>query len=295
MKPSPFFSIVIPTYNRADCLVENLSALLRQSFESYEIVVVDDGSTDNTEAVVMSLSSPRIRYFKTENSERSHARNFGMRVASGQYINYFDSDDVMYDNRLETVYNFIVERQMPDVLFTHYDFVDSNKKQIGTVSRYYQSFTDDLLFNNFLACGSVFLKRMVARNFNFNEDRRLITAEDWELWLRVHTTHEFVECKASTFAIRQHEQRSLAQISANRIEERDGFFASLVLHNKNFENSFGRMRQHLFVADRYTFIALSYAIIGSKKLAGRFLIKALNSTVRVVGRRRFWGVIKNML
>jgi glycosyltransferase involved in cell wall biosynthesis len=292
---APFFSIIVPTYNRAHCLVDNLTSIINQTFESFEIIVVDDGSTDHTEQVVLGISNNKTRYFKTKNRERSHARNYGLKMASGLYVNYFDSDDIMYVNRLKTVSDFLSENGMPDIMFTHYDFVDENHNVINKMERVYKSFTKDILFNNFLATGSVFLKREIAAEFPFHEDRKIITAEDWELWLRVHAEYEFAECRKATFAILQHSQRSLSTITAKRIEERDSYFASLVKSNPKFASKYTKQVQNLFIADRYTFIALTLAQNGFWLPSACNLMKSLVSSLFVLKRRRFWGTIKTIV
>ncbi|MCS6985063.1 MAG: glycosyltransferase family 2 protein, partial [Leptospiraceae bacterium] len=80
----PFFSVILPTYNRASWLPRSIQSVLDQKFQDFELIIVDDGSTDNTREVVAHFSDPRIKYYYKENQERSAARNFGIRKASGQ-------------------------------------------------------------------------------------------------------------------------------------------------------------------------------------------------------------------
>lgn len=295
MDPQPYFSIVIPTYNRAAILAESLKGILQQTFQSYEVLIVDDGSTDHTQATVEEFTDSRIKYFKTENRERSHARNYGAMHARGLYVNYFDSDDVMYPDRLRVAYDFINAHAEPTVFFTHYDFVNERNEKIGRMERHFKSFTKDILFNNFLAANSVFIKREIALLFPFHDDRRLITAEDWELWLRVHSVYDFLESSQSTFAIRQHEGRSLATIPAARVMERDTYFAFQVDHNPSLHKKFGTAAVRLFKADRFTFIALTWVQEGKKRLATKFLFRAFTTSLRVLIRRRFWAVLKKLI
>jgi len=89
---SPFFSIVIPTYNRAHLIVDTLESIRKQTFTDYEVIIVDDGSTDNTSEVVQAyISTYQLQgnwtYYKKENAERAAARNFGTRKAKGKFIN----------------------------------------------------------------------------------------------------------------------------------------------------------------------------------------------------------------
>ena len=89
-----FFSIVIPTYNRAKFIDKAIASLLNQKYEDFEVIVVDDGSTDNTEEVVKSFNNNKVKYYKKENQERGAARNYGAKLAKGEYINFFDSGPI---------------------------------------------------------------------------------------------------------------------------------------------------------------------------------------------------------
>jgi glycosyltransferase involved in cell wall biosynthesis len=290
----PFFSIIIPVYNRVDFIAKTIYDALDQTFQDFEIIIIDDGSEDATEREIQKISDKRVRYFKTKNRERSHARNYGLKQAKGKYINYFDSDDMMYPNRLQTVYNFIESNSEPDVLYTHYDFINEKGEKIGRMNRHYESFTKDILYNNFLATDAVFLKKGVATQFPFDENRQIITAEDWELWLRMHTTHNFKECAISTFAMMQHDERSLNSISASRIEERDLYFSKMIRKNRALEEKYGESAIRLFMADRYTFIALSMCENGDYLKAIHYWTKSLITSFYVIRRKRFWAVIKKI-
>ena len=89
---SILFSIIVPTYNRAKLVAKTLKTLQGQLYDNYEIIVIDDGSTDDTESVVQAFSDSKIIYIKKNNGERAAARNFGATVAKGTYINFFDSE-----------------------------------------------------------------------------------------------------------------------------------------------------------------------------------------------------------
>ena len=102
-----FFSIIIPTYNRAHLIVATINTVLAQTFTDYELLIIDDGSTDNTTAIITTLNSPKINYIKTENYGVAHARNTGIKAAKGQYIGFLDSDDSMETHHLHTAYDNI--------------------------------------------------------------------------------------------------------------------------------------------------------------------------------------------
>lgn len=291
----PFFSIIVPTYNRADAMRKLIESLNNQTFKDYEVIIVDDGSTDNTSEELSPLLGESIRFFSIQNHERAYARNYGLLQAKGEYINYFDSDDRFINERLDVIFKFIQTKNYPNVLFSHYYFENENGEIIGEMKRYFSKFEDDIVFNNFLATGSVFLKREVALRNKFHENRDLITAEDWELWLRISSHYAFEECLIKTFAIVQHPNRSLRNISSKRIEIRDSYFAQLVKSNVDLINHYGASKISLFRADRYTFIALAYMIDRQLVLGMKYLFIALMCSWRVFGRKRFWGVIKNLI
>ena len=98
---TPLFSIIIPTYNRAALIAKTLDTVLTQTLYSYEVLIIDDGSTDNTEAIVQPYLDDKVKYYKKENAERAAARNYGTRLAKGAYVNLFDSDDCMFPYHLE--------------------------------------------------------------------------------------------------------------------------------------------------------------------------------------------------
>ncbi len=97
----PRFSIVIPTYNRSASVLDTLQSCFDQTFSDFEVVVVDDGSSDDTRDVLADIEDPRLRVIHQENAGPAAARNNGMRVANGQYIAFLDSDDRWYPSFLE--------------------------------------------------------------------------------------------------------------------------------------------------------------------------------------------------
>lgn len=97
----PVFSIVIPAYNRADIIEKSIQSVLTQEFQDFEIIVVDDGSKDNTVDVVKSISDSRIRLITQQNGGASRARNRGVEEARGKYIAFLDSDDVFLPHHLK--------------------------------------------------------------------------------------------------------------------------------------------------------------------------------------------------
>src|SRR5258705_128554 len=103
MENAPVFSVIIPTYNRTEFMTRTIQSVLDQTFKSFEIIIVDDGSTDNTETILQPLiqQHSNISYFKKKNEERGAARNFGIMRAKGNYVTFLDSDDIFYPGHLQ--------------------------------------------------------------------------------------------------------------------------------------------------------------------------------------------------
>lgn len=127
----PMVSVVIPTYNRAAKCTESVTSILNQTFNDYEIIVVDDGSTDGTKEALSSAFGDRIRYFRQNNAGASVARNQGILEATGEFISFCDSDDVFMPTHLEELVSFL--RAFPELGFVFADLEMFN--EAGTILR----------------------------------------------------------------------------------------------------------------------------------------------------------------
>lgn len=290
----PFFSVIIPTYNRAHLIGRTVTTILKQPFPEFEVIVVDDGSLDNTSEVIQNIKDRRLYYVRTSNGERGRARNIGASLAKGKYINFFDSDDVFL-LQFSKLYSFIIENNFPPVIYGRLEIKNLEKGHISSPNKPYDDFTKNLLFDNFLACGSVFSKRKIIQKYPFNEERKLSSAEDWELWLRIHTEYKFIKFDEVFFRIVEHSQRSLASLTAKKIEQRDVFFAKLINSSAAIQEKYGKRAINLFSADRYTFIALVYLLEGDKRSGFKFWFKSFVTSIEVTKRRRFWAVLKKFI
>jgi glycosyltransferase involved in cell wall biosynthesis len=105
----PYFSIVIPVFNKEKFVPKTLESVLGQSFADFEIIIVNDGSTDESEARILEFTDNRIKYFSKKNEGVAVARNFGIEKASSDFICFLDADDYWYPNFLETMHHFIAE------------------------------------------------------------------------------------------------------------------------------------------------------------------------------------------
>lgn len=131
----PKVSVIVPVYNVEKWLTRCLNSILSQDFDSFEVLLVDDGSTDNSAKVCKAFSSSdsRIKYFYKENGGLSDARNYGIRKAKGTYIVFIDSDDYIKKDYLFSLYNSITKTNS-EVAICGFDWVDENDNILYNVS-----------------------------------------------------------------------------------------------------------------------------------------------------------------
>ena len=110
-------SIIIPLYNKQDCIKRTIYSVIRQDFEDFEIVVVDDGSTDSSGKVVNEIPDERVKYFHKDNQGVSAARNFGLSLAKGEWVLFLDADDVLKEHALSVFKAAVIENPMLKFLF----------------------------------------------------------------------------------------------------------------------------------------------------------------------------------
>lgn len=130
---NPIVTVIIPTYNGSRWLPEAISSVRSQSFQDYEIIIVDDGSTESIATQIPD--DPRIIYVHQENSGTSNARNRGLQMARGEYIAFLDHDDKWKENKLEKQVNLIKRHEEIGLLFCDYESFSSNPKRPNGFSR----------------------------------------------------------------------------------------------------------------------------------------------------------------
>ncbi len=184
-------SIVIPTYNRSEELKRALESILSQTYKNWEVIVVDNNSTDGTDAMMESLNDQRIRLLKINNNGVIAAsRNLGIDASSGEWIAFLDSDDWWYSNKLEKVMCYCSSGH--DVCYHDLKIMSSQRK----LSLYQKKmsgyqvkkpvFNDLIQLGNALSNSSVVVRAALIKQIGgLCEDRKLIASEDYECWIRL--------------------------------------------------------------------------------------------------------------
>ena len=214
----PFFSVIIPTYNRASMLREALDSVFAQTFTDYEVIVVDDGSTDDTPAIVARYED-RVRFFRQENSGPGAARNLGIQNVSGEYVTFLDSDDLWFPWTLATFKRAIEQEATPALVSGTSVRIKDDQPALQREG----PFRSDSFQNLLVACDgnnlpiggtpSVAIRsEVVKRHQGFCA--LPINAEDLDLWLRLGEEQGFVRLLSPhVFAQRAHLGNVTNQIS----------------------------------------------------------------------------------
>jgi glycosyltransferase involved in cell wall biosynthesis len=197
-------SICIPTYNRKDYLKETLDSILVQTYKDYEIVIVDDGSTDGTEDMLKQLGFP-VTYHWQENGGDAAARNKLIELARGQYISFIDSDDLLLPDAIEKLVRIMQTEDEDVIAYGSYLRIDQNGKVYGRCKRklYSGNITKYLFQTVFVhSCGSMFPKKILKDSTVF--DTSLKVCSDYDFWLRLSMKYRFVALPEPTFKRRRH-------------------------------------------------------------------------------------------
>jgi glycosyltransferase involved in cell wall biosynthesis len=172
----PYFSVIIPTYNNADRLPEAVNSILNQDFEGWELIIIDDGSEDNTEEILTPfLADNRIIYYKQVNKGVTSARNAGAKRASGDYITFLDSDDKVTSNWLSDFFELSESSDSSGYLSCGY-YRNGNRSYPKTVPG-----ISDFKYSSL--AGSFAIKREVFENIG-GYDATLKQSENWEMTAR---------------------------------------------------------------------------------------------------------------
>lgn len=294
MDNMPFFSIVIPTYNRAHLISKTLDSVLAQDFQDFEIIIVDDGSTDATELVVQPYLNERVHYYKKTNEERAVARNFGTKKAQGEYICWFDSDDIMKPIHLSHAYHLIQTNKEANVLVLSHYISNPDLDIIETVT--IPNNPNKIIYKgNIFSCNAVFVKKETALFNQFNEIRALSVSEDYELWLRLASQYNIISSPIPTSYIIQHEERSVNTMKDNtKLINRFSIFLNIINQNPQVVRFLGSKYAY-FKMKNYLILSADLAYFGFKKDAIRFLFKAIKETPFALINKSFWASLKHIL
>jgi glycosyltransferase involved in cell wall biosynthesis len=192
--PKPLISVIIPTYNSAAFVPQAIESVRQQTYEYFEIIVIDDGSTDHTEAVLQPYLNS-IRYFKKSNGGPSAARNLGIAKARGEFIAFQDADDLWLPEKLQVQMDYLATH--PEIAVVYTDLIQFNHQgQVSfSLTERYGAIPSGYIFEELLVNHAVTLSSVIVRRSCIDEvggfDESLIGAEDYNFYLRMARRFQF--------------------------------------------------------------------------------------------------------
>lgn len=209
LNPGPFFSIVLPTYNRANFVSKAIQSVIDQKYPNWELLIIDDGSTDNTKEVIESFKDERIKYHWQENAERSAARNMGIELSSGNFICFLDSDDYFLPKKLSKL-KVVIDNAYNKNIFYIDNLLkedDGEKIQLNNLRN-----PEDYTKTEWIIASTIFSQQVCSSREVFQKyrfDTRFRIGEDMELWIRIAGEFPFVQIDSYQTVIVEHADRSI--------------------------------------------------------------------------------------
>ncbi|MGB3655167.1 MAG: glycosyltransferase [Rivularia sp. (in: cyanobacteria)] len=199
----PCCSIIIPAYNAIKYLPETLESVLKQTFTEFEVLIINDGSSDNIVEWFGNVTDPRVKLTSQQNQGVSAARNTGIAEAKGEYIAFIDADDLWEATKLEKQLQCLKNNPSLGLVHTAMTLIDEEGKSLG------RTFTSNvegdalkpLLEQNTIVTSSVIVRHSCLE---VGFDNNLTSSEDWELWVRIASRYPFAFIKEPLVYYRQH-------------------------------------------------------------------------------------------
>lgn len=263
-------SVIIPTYNRAAMVKEAIQSVLDQTYTDYEVIVVDDGSTDNTRDAVVGVSDKLI-YVYQENHGPSSARNHGIRLARGKYIAFLDSDDLFLPAKLEKQVAYMEKN--PEVLLSHtsYERVNADGRYIESVrsGTFSGHVYPEIIRGCPIAMPTVMVRRQsTGQDLRFEEN--VFPGEDIILWTRLARESSVLGIDEPLARVRIHE----SNVALNPEAQIVGLI-NIIEYTVRRQPDFSPMVRRGLLSSGYLMIALNYLRKSEKRQFVRFLMLAL--------------------
>lgn len=213
---APLVSVLIPTYNRADYLPAALQSVLQQSFTDLEVIIVDDGSIDQTHQFLAQIHDPRVRCLTQANAGTAAARNTALRAARGRYVACLDSDDLWNAQFLAVTLPPLEADPQIGVVYVRCRSIDQAGAPLARMVGVPPLFADDMLASlvygdHLCAIGAVTRRELLERVGGW--EHTLVNTEDWDLWLKLAPLTRFQFVDQVLASIRVHTGRATGHAS----------------------------------------------------------------------------------
>ena len=215
----PAISVIIPAYNAEYTIQETVTSVLKQTFSDFEIIVIDDGSSDRTSDIVREIADPRLKCFSVENRGVAMARNLGVSHATGEFIAFLDADDLWTSDKLELQFEALQKHPEAGVAYswTYFSYETEQRSYADTSNCYEGDVYAELLIRNFLHNGSNPLIRKQAIDTIGLFEIITVPCEDWDFYIRLSSIYPFALIPKPQVIYRQSSSSASSQV--DRLEK----------------------------------------------------------------------------
>jgi len=269
----PLVSVIIPTYNRAHLIGDSIRSVLGQTFTDLELIVVDDGSTDDTETIVMSFSDTRLRYICQPNRGRSNARNHALSLATGKYIAFLDSDDLYLPDKIQKQVNYLRSHPGTGMVYTSAHCIDEQGEML--VDKYEAS-ASGLIYESiaFFLPVTIILPTVMTYKTVIDEiggfDEKMHRFEDTDMWRRISKYCRIDGIQEYTCLLRTHNDNLLINQDPNMIIVALGYYSAKIFNEDTEINIEVRQRG---LAELYRYYGDAFLSVSKFSVKGRELLK----------------------
>ena len=265
----PLVSIVLPTYNCAAFLPHSIGSILAQIYNSYEIIVVDDGSTDNTKEVLYPFMQ-RIKYILLEqNKGLPTARNIGILSAQGKYIAFIDADDLWLPEKLQTDIEYFETHPEVSMVYSKHLNIDQNGRMLDEASQKRlpsgNIFTQLFSEQNFIITSSVVVRKEIFETTGLFYEQ-LSNCQDWDMWLRIAFYFKVGGINTPLVKYR-HNPHSLSKNRNNVLKYQKMVIDKIYSNFKDKENGINEKLYKKRLASHYAKVGRYYLRMGDKNRA----------------------------
>jgi glycosyltransferase involved in cell wall biosynthesis len=280
---TPEITVIIPAYNAERTVGIAVDSVLAQTFADFELLVIDDGSQDETADVVTARDDRRVRCVRTENGGVSVARNRGLELAAGSYVAFLDADDAWQPTKLERQHLALTENPHVGLSFASAHFVDDDLRPVGLhVAVVRPDYSEALLLEGNILAGSassVMVRTSVMKQVG-GFDPSLSLCADWDLWLRTSVVTKFVPVHETLVLYR----RLPGTMSSDpKVLERDTFALLDKFYADGASAAYSGLRKRAY-ANQWMVCAGSYLHTGHLRDSLRCVAAGLRSDPRTVRR-----------
>ena len=281
-------SIIMPNYNNEKYLARSVKSVIDQSYQNWELIVIDNRSSDNSLKVLQGFNDKRIKIFTTDNEGIiGKSRNIGLKNSNGEWLSFLDSDDWWEPKKLEEIFKIINSSDYYDVVVHNEYKIDdkNNQKHILKYGPYEKNFYEKLIiFGNRISLSAATVRKSFLKYHKiiFSERRDHITAEDYDLWINIaNNDGKFYFCKKilGNYFIHQNNQSIINNLHFNNIINVSLHYAKLE-NNKNYYSKIISRKYLLFALSNFLNINSSIYFFKSLRFSPFYILLFISNKIK---------------